>query len=66
MFVDFFKAFESINRGKMEETLISYSLREKTVTAIMKLCKNAKAVVGLLDKDADFFEIVAGGLQRDT
>ena len=42
LFVDFSKAFASTHRGKMEQTLLTYSLPKETVTAIMMLYKNTK------------------------
>ena len=62
MFTDFSKAFDSIHRGKMETILRANGLPKETVTTIMMLYKNLKAVV----HSPDFFDIVAGVLQRDT
>ena len=42
LFVDFSKAFDSIHRGKMEQTLLTYGLSKETVTDIMMLYKNTK------------------------
>ena len=39
---------------------------KKTVAAIMKLYKNTKVKVHSPDGDTDYFDIVAGVLQRDT
>ena len=66
LFVDFSKAFDSIHRGKMEQILFTYDLPKETVTAIMMLYKNTKIKVCSLDGDTDYFNIVAGVLQRDT
>ena len=65
-FVDFFKAFDSIHRGKMEHILLTYGLPKETVRAIMMLYKNTKVKVSSLDGDTDYFDIVAGVLQGDT
>ena len=50
----------------MEQILLVYGLPKETVTAIMMLYKNMKVKVHSLDGDTDFFDIVAGVLQRDT
>ena len=64
--VNFSKAFDSIHRGKMEQTLLAYSLPKETVAAIMMLYKNTKVKVRSQDGDTDYFDIVAGVLQGDT
>ena len=60
LFVDFTKAFDSIHRGKMEQILLAYGLPKETIAAIMILYRNTKV------KDTEYFDIVAGVLQRDT
>ena len=53
----------------MEQILLAYGFpppTKKTVEAIMMLCKNTKVKVHSLDGDTDYFDIVAGVLQRDT
>ena len=42
LFVDFFKVFNSINREKMEQILLAYSLSKEIVTAIMMIKKVQK------------------------
>ena len=64
LFVDFFKAFNSIHRGKMEQILLTYGLHKETVAAIMMLYKNTK--VRSPDRDTDYCDIVAGELQGDA
>ena len=66
LFVDFAQAIDSIHKGKMEQILLTYSLLKVTVDAIMMLYKNRKAKVRSPDGDTDYFDIVAGVLQRDT
>ena len=66
LFVDFFKAFDSILRVKMEQIPLAYGLPKENVAAIMMLYKNTKVKVRSLDKDTDYLDIVAGVLQRDT
>ena len=65
LFVDFFKAFDSIHRGKMEQLLLANGLSKETITAIMMLHKNMKVKVCSPDVDTDFFDIVIGVLQGD-
>ena len=50
----------------MEQIQLAYGLPRETVTAIMMLYKNMKAMVLSPDGDRDFFDFVAGVLQRDT
>ena len=66
LFVDFSWAFDSIHRGKMEQILLAYGLPKETVIAIMMLYKNTKVKVCFSDGNTDYFDIVAGVLQRDT
>ena len=66
LFVDFTKAFDSIHRGKMEQILLTYGLPKETVTAIMVLYRNTKMKLRSQNGDTDYFDIVAGVLQRDT
>ena len=66
LFVDFTKAFDSIHRGKMEQILLAYGLPKETVAAITILYRNTKVKVRSPDGDTEYFDIVAGVLQRDT
>ena len=61
LFVDFYKAFDSIE-GRWSK----YLLPKVTVVAIMMLYKNIKVKVCSQDGDTDYFDIVAGVLQGDT
>ena len=63
LFVDFSKAFNSIQKGKMEQIILAYGLLKKTVTAIMMLFRNIKVKLHSLDGDMNF--IVAGVLQEN-
>ena len=65
-FIDFFKTFDSLHRGKMEQILLAYGLPKETVTAIMMLYKRKKAKVHSPDRGTDFFNIVVGVLQGNT
>ena len=53
-------------RGKMKLNLLAYHLSKETITTIIMLYKNAKAMVRSPDGDINFFNIVAGVLLRDT
>ena len=66
LFVDFAKAFDSINRGKMEQILLDYGLPKETFEAIMMLYRNTKVKVHTPDGDTDYFDIVAGVLLGQT
>ena len=66
LFVDFFKAFDSINRGKMKQILLAYGLPRETVAVIMIFYKNRKVKVHSPDGDVDFFDVVFSMLQGDT
>ena len=61
MFVDFFKAY---TEERWSKYFLAYCLPKKTVTAIMMLYKNIKAMVHSTDDDIDFLNIVAVVLQR--
>ena len=63
LFVDFTKAFDSIHSGKIEQILL---LPKETVAAITILYRNTKVKVRSSDGDKEYFDIVAGVLQRDT
>ena len=50
----------------MQQILLAYDLPKETVTAIMMLYKNKRALVCLPDGDTDFFDIIAGVLCDNT
>ena len=64
-FVTFTKAFDSIQRGKMEQILLAYGLPKETVAAKMMLYRKTKVKVRSSDGDTDYIDIVAGVLQGD-
>ena len=66
IFIDFSKAFDSINRPKMAEILKSYGIPNKIINAIMILYSNNKAMVRSPDGDTELFVINSGVLQGDT
>ena len=66
VFIDFNKAFDSIDRGKMLKILRVYGLPEQLVSAIGTLYIGTKAKVRSPDGETEIFEILAGILQGDT
>ena len=66
VFIDFKKAFDSINHETMFKILHAYGIPPKMLAAI-KLCyQNLKAKVVSPDGDTDMFKIHAGVMQGDT
>ena len=65
LFVDFTQAFDSTHRWKMEQILLAYGLTKETVATITILYRNTKVKVRSPDWDTEYFDIVAGVLQRD-
>ena len=51
LFVDFTKAFDSIQRGKMEQILLAYDLPKETVAAKTIIYRKTKVKVHSPDKD---------------
>ena len=66
VFVDFKKAFDSINREVMFEILGLYGIPDKIIKAIKALHTNTKSRVITPDGETELFDIVAGVLQGDT
>ena len=66
LFVDFTKAFDSIHRGKMDQTLLAYSLPKETVASITMLYRNTKVKIRSPDGDTEYFDIVARVIKVDT
>ena len=64
--IDFSNVFDSIHREKMEQIFLADGLHKETVTTIMMLYKNTKAMVHSPEGDTNFFDIVSGVLQGDT
>ena len=48
--------------GQLEQLQLVYTLRKETVTAIMILYKNKKAMLGSSDGNTNFFHIVTSVL----
>ena len=66
IFVDFTKAFDYIDRGKMEQILQAYGIPKETIAAITIFYRNTKVKVRSPDGDREYFDIVARVLQGDT
>ena len=65
-FIDFSKAFDSINREKMFKILRAYGVPPNLLKTIKALHTNTKAKVLSPDGETDLFDIVMGVLQGDT
>ena len=65
-FVDFKKAFDSINRDKMFNVLLAYGIPSQIVKAIKWLFLDTIAQVVTEDGNTNFFPIIAGVQQGDT
>ena len=65
-FVDFKKAFDSVDRNKLIHILRAYGIPEKLVSAISIMYADTMAKVVSPDGETEFFEILAGVLQGDT
>ena len=66
VYVDFKKAFDSIDRRKMLEILKAYDIPIKLRKAITKFYENTKAKVISPDGETEFFFVKKGVLQGDT
>ena len=66
IFVDFSKAFDSVNRDTMFEILELYGIPVEIIAAIKVLYTNTQATVLTPDGETEPFDILAGILQGDT
>ena len=66
LFVDFSKAFDSIDRKNMKHILKFYWIPAETVNAIIVMYMNTRSMVRSPDGDTQFFEITTYVLQGDT
>ena len=66
IFVDFQKAFDSVNRSQMFKILLAYGIPRKLVDAIKKLYENTRAKVLSPDGETEFIDITTGVQQGDT
>jgi len=65
-FVDFKKAFDSVDRTRMSEILCHYGIPKKIVTAIMEMYKDTSSRVMVNGQFSKLFYITKGVLQGDT
>ena len=65
-FVDFKKAFDSINREIMFKILAAYGIPQSIVDAIAIIYDNVRAKVLSPDGETDWFNLFVGVLQGDT
>ena len=66
IFVDFKKAFDSIDRGKMLTILAAYGIPSIITNAIALFYENTEARIITPDGETEFFEISKGVIQGDT
>ena len=66
VYVDFKKAFDSVDREKMMQILKAYDVPPNLLSAIELMYQDTKAKVVTPDGDTEMFEILAGILQGDT
>lgn len=66
IFVDFKKAFDSIDRTCMFAIVIAYGIPLKVVAALKSLYNKTQAFVRTSDGKTDFFDITTRVLQGDT
>ena len=66
LYIDFRKAFDSINRRKMKKILRAYDIPPNLLNTIMKMYENTRAKVISPDGETEFFRILTGVLQGDT
>jgi hypothetical protein len=65
-FVDFKKAFDSVNRTRLFEILKLYGVPDKLIDAIKKLYDRSKAVVYINGQTSESFDVSTGVLQGDV
>ena len=66
IFIDFCKAFDSINHQTMFAILDAYDIPPRILNAIKEMYRNMKAKVKSPDGVTDYFQIFAGVMQGDT
>ena len=66
IFVDFSKAFDSVDRSKMEQILEAYGIPNEIAKAIIIMYNNTRVFERSPDGDTELFDITAGVLQGDT
>ena len=65
VFIDFKKAFDSVNRSRMFDILLAYGIPEETVNAIKIMYENTSATVLTPEGETEYFSINSGILQGD-
>ena len=63
LFIDFQKAFDSIDREMIWKILINYGVPEKTVSAVTAISSNSKSRVRLGESLIEAFQITTGFIQ---
>ena len=66
VFVDFSKAFDSINHQTLFEILLAYCIPKRLVEAIKLSYNSLKAKIKSPDGETEYFDIHAGVMQGDT
>ena len=66
IFVDFSKAFDSVNGKKMFEILGLYGIPSEIINAIKVLYSNTKSTILTPDGETEHFDILADILEGDT
>ena len=66
VFVDFSKAFDSVDRSKMFEILKLYGIPDQIIAAIKVMYTGTYSTVLSTDGETSSFRILAGILQGDT
>ena len=66
LFLDFTKAFDSVDRRSLEQILLFYGVEQSFVNAIMSLYTNSLAYVRTSSGDTKSFRTRSGVLQGDT
>ena len=66
VFVDFSKAFDSINHQTLFEILLAYGIPKRLVEAIKLSYNSLKAKIKSPDGETEYFDIHAGVMQGDT
>ena len=66
VFIDFSKAFDSVDRSKMFEILEPYGIPNETIVAIKVMYTDTSSTILTTDGETPSFPILAGILQGDT
>jgi hypothetical protein len=66
VFIDFSKAFDSIDWNYIENILIAYDVPKEIVDAVMSVYYGAKAAVKYDGSISEYFDLGVGVLQGDT